>query len=70
MESKKDRENGKRGEEASALTPGYSGIGEGRKELDSEPQKEAVIIDIGKSSSQIYVVRSRAGIWRPVKNFI
>ena len=46
MESKKDRENGKRGEEASALTPGYSGIGEGRKELDFEPQKEAVIIDI------------------------
>ena len=46
MESKKDRENGKRGEETSALTPGSSGIGEGRNELDSEPQKEAVIIDI------------------------
>jgi chemotaxis protein MotB len=46
MESKKDRENGKRGEESSDLTPGYSGIGERRRELDSEPQKEAVIIDI------------------------
>ena len=46
MESKKDRENGKRGEETSALTPGSSGIGEGRKGLDFEPQKEAVIIDI------------------------
>jgi flagellar motor protein MotB len=46
MESKKDRENGKRGEESSDLTPGNSGIGERRRELDSEPQKEAVIIDI------------------------
>ena len=37
MESKKD---------ASDLTPGSSRIGEGRKESDSEPQKEAVIIEI------------------------
>jgi chemotaxis protein MotB len=46
MKSKKDREKGKRGEETSALTPGSSGIAAGRKELDSEPQKEAVIIEI------------------------
>ncbi len=46
MESKKDRENGKRGEEASDLAPGSSSIGEGRKELASEPQKEAAIIEI------------------------
>jgi chemotaxis protein MotB len=46
MESKKDRENGKRGEEAFDLAPGSSSIGEGRKELASEPQKEAAIIEI------------------------
>ncbi len=62
MENKKDRENGKRGEEASDLTPASSGIGEGRKGADSEPQKEAVIIEIetavGPRKSFIPVKRS------------
>jgi chemotaxis protein MotB len=62
MESKKDRENGKRDEEASDLTPGSSDIGEGRKQLDSDPQKEAITIEIdstvGPRKSYIPVKRS------------
>jgi len=46
MESKKNHNNGKKGEKSSDLIPRSLGIGEEGKALDSEPQKEAVIIEI------------------------